>query len=336
MNRIVTKCVSNSVKAKLLKLVSLRNVLLLIFGGFWAWKGFDYSVVEPFRHKSGELQDVQALINDLKDRISIHKRYSEYIQNSAKSSLPADVTTAAVRYQEWLQQLCQSTGMSSPTIVLKDTIKEDGLGNKVQASIRGMASLKSVGDLIDQLSVAQVTHRISGVKMRDWDSATNRVQIELDLDALAMKENTNLAFSPSIVADKMRGLGDSLDRRNSFSRYVAPKLQPVEVAVSMDESEDLINSIPRPPLVDSLASIRLVGIVERDGVSRALFHDSLKGVDMTVDERRELQANQFVATAIRFEADRVILKQGAREFPVSLGQTIRESLQSLKSSDAIH
>ena len=239
----------------------------------------------------------------------------------------------------WLQTTSEGLGLENPAIQLSEPVKWENVGSRLDSILRVSGSLESIGDLLHTLANGPVRHRITGVRMRDWDQARNQLRMEVDLQAILLAHNPS--YDPDLLSNtghrselnQPTPLGEFLTQRSPFSRYERPIVKAPEITL-VEEVPIELPKKEKPPKVDLLGSVRLVGIVERDGSARALFRDAMNGIDHVIDTHEELKFDSFTATLERFEGDRILLKQGKSEFYVSLGQTLRQGINSERGLDS--
>ncbi len=308
-----------------------RRALVVVLVGVLSWKILYPVVSQPLQGKRDLIASETRGLESLQSKLELYTNYLQHIRSSGKTSLSADAMTAAIRYQEWVRETCASVGMMDPTITIKEPVPEEDLGAKVQVTIRSTTSLEAVGDLIDKLSSAAISHRLVKLELKDWDSVGNTIAAVLDLDALSLKDNPT--FDPNLLNQQFatRGFGRFIDERKSFSRYVPPRPIPVE----SEPSESVAVSTARPARPDFLNAILLVGVVQRDGAPRALFRDTLKGTDLVFDLYQELQIDDFNAKVMSIDGSSITLAQGDKEIRVSLGQTLRQSVDWFNEPNSI-
>lgn len=310
---------------------NIRRALLVVLVGVTSWKLLYPIVSQPLQAKRDLIASETSGLESLRNKFDIYTNYLQQIRSTGKKSLPPDSMTAAIRYQEWLREACEKAGIADPSITSKEPIQEEDIGAKVQATVRSAASLEAVGNLIDTLSSAAIAHRLVKLELKDWDAIGNTIGVSIDLDALSMKDNPT--FNPNLLDQQIetRGIGRFFDDRKSFSRYVPPRPIPVE----SETGESLAVSTARPPRPDFLNGILLVGVVQRNGAPKALFRDNLKGSDLVFELNQEIQVDDFNATVVSIDGGSVNLAQGDRIIRVTLGQTLRQSVDWVIESNAI-
>ena len=308
-----------------------RLALILVLIGVVSWKLLYPILAQPLRAKQELIASETRALESLQSKFDLYSKYLEQIRSTGKKSLAPDSMMAAIRYQEWVRDLCEKSGIAEPIITIKEPIPEEDLGAKVQVTIRSTASLEAVGNLIDALSAASIAHRVVKVELKDWDAVGNSIALNMDLDALSLKDNPT--FNPNLLTQTIepRGFGQFIDERKSFSRYVPPKPVPVEI----ESGESMAVSTARPPRPDFLNAVLLVGIVQRNGAPRALLRDSLKGVDLVFELNQQIQIDDFTARVTGIDGVSMTLAQGEKIIRVALGQTLRQSVDWLNEPNGV-
>lgn len=309
-----------------------RRVLVLVLLGVVSWKVLYPVVSQPLQAKRDLLASETRALDSLQSKLGLYTSYLQQIRSTGEKCLPPDSMTAAIRYQEWVRDICEKAGIADPNINIKEPVSEEFVGAKVQISIRSTASLESVGNLIDALSCASITQRVVRIELKDWDAVSNTIGVSVDLDAISLKDNPT--FDPNLLNQEIvsRGIGRFLQDRSSFSRYVPPR--PIQD--TMQNGEEMAVSTTRPPRPDFLNGILLVGVVQRNGAPRALFRDNVQGTDLVLELNQEMRVDDFTAIVASIDGGSITLARGDKLIRVSLGQTLRQSIEWQNEPNSIY
>jgi hypothetical protein len=308
-----------------------RRALILVLIGVVSWKVFYPTISRPLQAKQDLIRSETLGLETLQSKFDLYTKYLEQVRSTGKKCLSPDAMTAAIRYQEWVRDNCERAGITDPTINVREPAPEEDIGSQVHVTIRSTASLEAVGNLIDTLSSAPIAQRLVKIELKDWDAIDSTIGVSVDLDALSLKDNP--MFDPNLLdrAIATRGIGRFIDDRKSFSRYAPPRPVPSEA----QPSDELAVSTTRPPRPDFLDATLLVGITQRNGTPRALFRDNLKGTDLAFELNQEIHIDDFTATVVNIEGGSITLAKGDKLIRVTLGQTLRQSVDWLSDSNEI-
>ncbi len=308
-----------------------RRILVLVLVSVIGWKFFYPIMTRPLQTKRDAIAKEARELEHLQDQLGLYTGYLRQVRETGKQCLQPDAMAASIRYQEWLRGLCEEVGIADPNITIKEPLPEEGVGARVQINMQSKAPLAAVGELIDLLSAASITHRIVKIDLKDWESSSNRIGVSVDLDALSLQENPT--FDPTLLTQTIepRGFGQFVDERKSFSRYIPP--QPVIREASEANSMSVSTEPIMPPRPDALKTFVLIGIVQRNGNPRALFRDNLKSTDVVVELDQEVRVDQFAGRVAEIGSDQITLVEGQKLIQVSLGQSLREGVERTQDSE---
>lgn len=307
---------------------SLRTWLTLILLGILGWQLVYPLIRRPIAKKQAALADEQSAIETQQRQIELFVRYMNDIRALGRRSLQSDASIAAIRYQEWLRKTCDDSQILDSQINLRSPIQEEQVGAKIPANMRLVASLENLGDLVDRIAASEILQRISRLKFKALPTV-GVMECELDVDALAISDNAH--FDPEVFSKQRRNLGLGAWMRNSqhFTRYVSIPVDiappPREIAVATEPPRE--TKVSRS-FVDPLKWIRLVAIVNKDGLPRAWFYDVQNKVDIAVDPSQPLEVDGFIAGVMRIDDTQVYLEHQGKEVIVRLGSTIRQGIEA--------
>ncbi len=311
-------------RTQTLLLFGLIVALLLRIGLPW--------LTEPIELRQRQLRASQQRINDLDGQLALAMTYTKAIRDAGQSSLHPDPTTASIRYQEWLRNQCESLGLANPKISLKEPVAMPELGSGITVALALSGPLEPIGNLIDVLTSAKINHRIKSLRLNGFDPISGFWRCALELEGLAMLDNPT--FDPLVLSREveLHGLGSFLAKNGLFELQQPHANAQAELMLEADDEQPVFAETPRPIGPDSLASIRLIGVVTYESETYALFHDALNQIDFRVSSSGEVNVAGFQAKALRIDRDGILLAKDQVEFTVMLGQSLRESLEEQLSS----
>ena len=173
----------------------------------------------------GALQARDSRISNLTDQISdrrlkqfegalADRRMGEY----AARSLPSDLETARIAYNQFLLELVNDTGLANASAKPKGTIPVQGLYTQLNFNISGSGNLEQLVELLYQFHRRDYLHRIQGLMVT---KERGQLSIIMDVQALALDAAPPQAAPPSEpaarVADSIDAYMQPILYRNPFS-----------------------------------------------------------------------------------------------------------------------
>lgn len=173
----------------------------------------------------GALQARESRISNLTDQIAdrrlmqfegamADRRMGEY----AARSLPGDLETARIAYNQFLLGLVNDTGLAAASATPKGIIPAQGLYTQLNFNISGSGNLEQLVELLYRFHRQDYLHRIQGLMVT---KERGQLSIIMDVQALALDAAPPEAAPPSEPAPRV---ADSIDTymqpilyRNPFS-----------------------------------------------------------------------------------------------------------------------
>jgi hypothetical protein len=153
-------------------LLGLLVVVGIGLGGDWAYRTW---VEEPFRKQEAEQAKQEKAQADVHDRTIKAKTLVRDLIQFEDRSLPANPTIARQAYQAWWWQLLKSYPIANPTVdisqprprSLTKTSKKDAQSDfhEFSVTVRGVAALEIVIDLLADFHDTPFLHRIDGLNL---------------------------------------------------------------------------------------------------------------------------------------------------------------------------
>lgn len=173
----------------------------------------------------GALQARESRISSLTDRISdrrlkqfegalADRRMGEY----AMRSLPSDLESARIAYNQFLLGLVNDTGLEGASAKPKGSIPAQGLYTQMNFNVSGSGNLQQLVELLYQFHRQHYLHRIQGLMVT---RERGQLSIVMDVQALALDAAPPQAAPPSEPAPRVADSVDAYMRpilyRNPFS-----------------------------------------------------------------------------------------------------------------------
>ncbi len=219
-------------------LIGLIVALILRIGLPW--------LMEPIELRQRQLRAQQQRINDLDGQLALAVTYTKAIRNAGQSCLHPDPTTAAIRYQEWLRNQCESLGLANPKISLKEPVTIPELGSSITVALSLSGPLASIGNLIDVLTSASINHRIKSLRLNGFDPISGLWRCTVELEGLAMADNPTYDSQVLSREVELHGLGSYLAQNGLFELQQLPTNANAELMLETSDEQPVFAETPRP------------------------------------------------------------------------------------------
>lgn len=346
-------------------LLILLAVVAVGIGGDWAYRTW---VEEPFAKQEVEETKLEKAQSDVHDRTIRAKTLVRDLSEFEDRSLPANPTIARQAYQAWWWELVKRHDIASPTVdvsqprprSLTKSSKKDAQPDmhELVVTVRGVAALPVVVDLLAEFHGTKFLHRIDSLSMTPLNQGRN-LSFSLNIVALALRTATEETKLPGqttggvILVQDSNG-GDaapsdviSVDPSETGPRGIATSTPNPVVSAPTPESENTTDqpTVERPwqDIVKRnmfaagggmtvAKSIKLSAITEDvKGVKQAWFRQVGAGATQIVDQGKNLSQGPLLAKVIELDDEHAILLIDGDRVRVQIGQVLADGMALVQS-----
>lgn len=280
-------------------LLGVLGIMLLYFGGEWAWIHVVQGPLETRRSKIGRLQ------NDLDKRQKELARARKAVQELAameEQSLPSDPQVARSLYRAWLLQLVTKVGFANRNVEAGEPVARRGLFQSITFTVQGRGTLEQLTRFLYEFYRAGHLHQVQSLAITPL-SSPGQLDLSLIIEALVLP----------LTEEKVQ-LSQSASDRLAWEKF------------------DDYAVIPRRNLFGSTGTSDPVGhafvtaIQHVDGRPEVWL--TLRTEDKVVKLKpgESFQVGQFAGKVVEIEGDDVVFEEpGGQRWLVSFGESLAEA-----------
>ncbi|MDP1564568.1 MAG: hypothetical protein Q8M16_24570 [Pirellulaceae bacterium] len=249
------------------KLLLLLLVVVAVgYGGDWAYRTW---IEEPFRLQESVQTKAEKTQSDIHDRTIRAKTLVRELPGFEDRSLPANSLMARQAYQAWCWQWIKRHDIANPTVEVSEprprsltkTNKKDQVPDmhEIGVTIRGVAALQVVVDLLADFHETKFLHRIDALSLTPVNQG-RQLSITISVSALSLKTATQTDRLPGQSTGNVNLVQD--EQASSELNAASVNAEPntlinaniPAVANSETSRDDIAEASPPANLNDSVAT----------------------------------------------------------------------------------
>lgn len=273
-------------------------------------------IAAPIAEKKSELSRLQDQIDqgelDLR-RAAVAAHELDELKNDGSL---LNATGANVLFQERLVSLAQQAGLKDAVITPLETIALDSVGERLAFSVQAQGDSQSLAHLLAMLEGDSIATRVPLVALERIEQG--RIYLTVNTEVLAVEtQDEDWEIKTINPLSQESTLQLALKTNDPFVRgYDGPK-RPTQPLASTP------TPAPAPtPKVDPLASIRLVGLVNFGGETRAWLFDSRSKDEYVYGSDETIEIEDWSGRILQAEGDTLTLEVNGREHQLRLGASL--------------
>ncbi len=279
-----------------------------------------------------ELKKAKLHLHDLELEYATAQREADSVASQIERSLPHNLESASVVYQEYLFRCFETSGLSSTIVTGSSPITMDDIGSKIQFTVQAEATSTQIGTFLDQFFGTDLLHQINFLSMQKQGGADSNVNsFSAGVEVLVLNDSSNSVpnLEPSSSNQTTLAIeqNDLFRRKSSMSQTVLPPASFVEESIELEDSTEIIK-------IDPKETTRLVGIIQTNGKKRAILYDSESGKHIALEtdgDMGELGINAKVKI-ISMDTIHILINQSLCR--LELGNRIAEAEATVETSAA--
>ncbi len=279
-------------------LYGLAAVIALYFVGEY---GYQILIVEPFDRQEKRKSKLEEDLAKAKRAFNRAKKTSRRIAAWEKRSLPSDPNQARIIYQDWLVELVESSGLTSPSFDSGSPASRGGTYYALSFSVRARGTLEQLTKFLYEFYRAGHLHQIQSLGINPLRSA-GLLDLNIKIEALSLKaaapdDELSTELSPAF-ADRPFSEFTAMIRRNVFG-----------VGTGDVAAEETV----------------LTGTPTSGGLSEAWFKLGEQGEVLRLKVGETLQVGHFTGTVAEILDSEVILEAGGERWLLTIGEKLNEA-----------
>ena len=315
-------------------------------------------VFEPIRNSTFGSSDAfyqdmlfaKRKLQSLEDENLIVQREMHSLEEMRSRSLPSDPAMACVKYQEYLIQCLEKSGLTSPVVTGASPIPIDDVGVKIHFTVQASATSAQIGKFLDHFFATETLHQINFLTVYQSggpDSVEHAMSVGIEvlvlegyretMPNLTPRREKNGAAKALAMNDIFRRpskstepLADSSMLTSILQSFTAEVKQPTEMVVTTTVEMPTMPEPVTQQLAEPKETVRLIGVIERGKSRLALFYDSQTGRQVMLEVNGNLHELGIEAIVKKIEKDSVLLVLGDTTQQMKLGMRLFETETALK------
>lgn len=293
-----------------------KHIIALFGGAVLLYLLVHKTVIEPTREAVSKQKRLEGEIVQIDQTLGHYQQAIEEFDVARGSSLTADPVLGMQRYQQWLLKRMKGSDRSSVSASL--IAEEVSFGWLAQFQINCEASMEWIAELVNELELTPLTHRIRFMKV-DRVDRSDSFSLSCTLETAFLRGSSSIGEWPLAERKQPR---QHLLQASRFTRGYQKEREQPERLVKTEE-------LPREPVkpqIDPLATVQLIGLVDIDQVLRAWIVDQRTGMELQV-----LIGETFAFGEDRFQVVEIgeaelVLQSAAETLVWSMGKTLRQAV----------
>lgn len=296
-------------------------LLLLYFGGEWAWQK---AVRQPIESRQTKAERLQREIEKRQLELKRIRKAAQELAVWQSQSLPSNPEIARSLYQAWLLELVGHVGLENPGVEVREAAGRKGSYLVIAASIRGRGTLEQMTQLLYEFYRAGHLHQIRSLSLTPLKEG--RVDAAAEVEALVLPgadREDRLSTAPS---DRLAGQRWE-DYRIIAQRDLFGTGSPVDpIEHTLLTAVSYVNGVPQAWFT-ARAGQRLVKLSPSGPASEAppAYSGAPAETTLVLGPGESFRVGLFTATVVRIDEEDVILESEGRRLLLTLGERIAEA-----------
>ncbi len=279
-------------------LLGILGLMLLYFGGEWAWRR---AVQGPLDSRQSKVERLQ---NDLDKRDKELTQARKAVKDLAvfeEQSLPSDPQVARSLYRAWLLQLVSKAGFANRNVEAGEPVGRRGLFQSITFTVQGRGTLEQLTRFLYDFYHAGHLHQVRSLAITPL-SSPGQLDLSLVIEALVLplaeeKDQLSQAVSDRLAWEKIEDYA-VIPRRNLFG--------------STGTSDPTDHAF--------VTAIQYV-----NGRPEVWFTLRTEDKVLKLKPGESFQVGQFAGKVIEIEGDDVVLEADGQRWLVSFGESLAEA-----------
>ncbi len=297
-------------------LVGLFSLMLLYFGGEWAW---NHAVRAPLDQRHTRAERLNRDIQKRNLELARARKAAKELAAWEAQSLPSNPELARSLYQTWLLELVGHVGLDNPGVEVREAVGRKGSYKSIAGSIRGRGTLEQVTRLLYEFYRAGHLHQMRSLVLSPVKEG--RIDVAAEVEALVLPGADRADRLTTEVADRLAG-----QRLEDYRVIVERDLFGTGTISDPIEHTWLtgVNYVNGAP--EAWFSVRSGDRLVKLGAEQSpLDDDPSAGSTVMVRPQESFRVGQFTAKVIRIDEQDVVLEADGRLLLLSVGESLAES-----------
>ena len=280
-----------------LVLYGLLGVIVVYLGGEKVKQSL---IDEPFAAQKSRIEKLEGDRMKVQKALNRAKKTSRQIEAWEERSLPKDPSTARTVYQEWLVDVVERCGLTTPSFDSGTPVLRNGIYHSLTFSVRARGTLQQLTAFLYEFYRADHLHQIQSIGITPLRSA-GLLDLSISIEALAMTNSANQQGLSTAVAeeylDKELSHYFPIVRRNIFG--IGGEADPANFT-------------------------RLTAVTDQ-GATEAWFTLESENRVIKLKQGETLDVGQFTGTVAEIHVTDVILEARGERWLLSVGENLSEA-----------
>ena len=284
-----------------------------------------------------ELTKAKLHLHDLELEYAVAQREADSVASQVERSLPNNLESASVVYQEYLFRCFETSGLSSTIVTGSSPIPMDDIGSKIQFTVQAEATSTQIGTFLDQFFGTDLLHQINFLSLQKQGGADSEVNsFSAGIEVLVLNDSSNSVPNLEPSSSNQTALAieqnDLFRRKSSKSETSLPpaSLPPASLVEESREVEETTEMLK----IDPKETTRLVGIIQTNGKKRAILYDSESGKHIALETDGDMSELGINAKVMSVSKDNVQILINQSLCRLELGNRIAEAEAAVEASAA--
>ncbi len=281
-------------------LLVLLGVLLVYFGGEWAWQN---AIQGPLDSRRARIRRLEKDLDKRQKELAKARQAMKELEQLEEQSLPSDPQVARSLYRAWLLQLVTRVGFANRNVEAGEPVSRHGLFQSILFTIQGRGTLEQLTRFLYDFYRAGHLHQIQSLSITPLGSP-GQLDLSLVVEALVLpleKEKDRLNQAPS---DRLAW--------ETFEDYaVIPR-------------RSLFGGVPT---IDPVNHTFVTAIQHVDGKPEVWFTVQTEDRVLKLKPGEPFQIGAFAGKVVEIDGDDVVFEAvGGQRWLVSFGECLAQSL----------
>jgi hypothetical protein len=280
-------------------LLGVLGVMLLYFGGEWAWRR---AVEAPLDSRRARIERLQKDLEKREKELARARAAVNELATLEEQSLPSDPQVARSLYRAWLLQLVTKVGFANRNVEAGEPVGRRGLYQSITFTVQGRGTLEQLTRFLFEFYRAGHLHQIRSLAITPL-SSPGQLDLSLVIEALVLP-----------LAEAKDQLSQSVSDRLAWEKIEAYAVIP---------QRNLFGSTGTSDPVDQAFVTAIQYVNGRPEVWLTLRTED-KVLKLKPGER--FHVGQFAGKVVEIEGDDVVVEEAdGQRWLVSFGESLAEA-----------
>lgn len=281
-------------------LLAVLGVLLVYFGGEWAWQN---AIQGPLDSRRAKIQRLERDLEKRQKELAKARQAVKELEQLEEQSLPSDPQVARSLYRAWLIQLVTRVGFANRNVEAGEPVNRRGLFQSILFTIQARGNLEQLTRFLHDFYRAGHLHQIQSLSITPL-SGPGQLDLSLVVEALVLplekeKDQLNQATSDRLAWERFEDYA-VIPRRNLFGAVAT--IDPVNHTV-------------------------VTAIQHVDGKPQVWLTVQTEDRVLKLKPGESFQIGAFAGRVVEIEDDDVVFEAaGGQRWLVSFGESLAQSL----------